>query len=171
MEVIETDEIEIESYPWGCIFRFRAPLLSRFPETLTPPPVRFSSMPSVMGGVDFFWNNPLHVLREEDGQQEDINSWVYWRGSKERWNGKWQRTNWQLRGWWKWGGYCPSRIQLPEFRLRAWHDFWRTEISYSVNESDKIWLVLQRDSEEEEFYGFDWVCKQLIFIKCNVIHW
>ena len=40
---------EIESYPRGCIFRFRAPLTSEFPDPLTPPPMRFSSMPSVVG--------------------------------------------------------------------------------------------------------------------------
>ena len=40
---------EIESYPRGCIFWFRAPLPSEFPEPLTPPPVRFSSMPTVVG--------------------------------------------------------------------------------------------------------------------------
>ena len=50
---------EIESYPWGCIFRFRAPLPSGFPEPLTPPPVRFSSMPSVVGAWICFWNNPF----------------------------------------------------------------------------------------------------------------
>ena len=31
------------------MFRFRAPLPSGFPELLTPPPVRFSSMPFIMG--------------------------------------------------------------------------------------------------------------------------
>ena len=41
--------VEIESYPQGCIFKFRAPLTSEFPEPLTPPPVRFSSMLSVVG--------------------------------------------------------------------------------------------------------------------------
>ena len=30
-------------------FSFRAPLLSGFPELLTPPPVRFFRMPSVVG--------------------------------------------------------------------------------------------------------------------------
>ena len=39
--------------PWDCIFRFWAPLPAGFPEPLTSPrppsPVRFSSMPSVVG--------------------------------------------------------------------------------------------------------------------------
>ena len=40
---------EIERYPQGCILRFRAILPSGFPEPLTPPSVRFSSMPSIVG--------------------------------------------------------------------------------------------------------------------------
>ena len=54
---------EIESYPQRCIFRFRAPLASGFPELLTAPPVRFSSMPFRRGGVGFFWNNPITVSK------------------------------------------------------------------------------------------------------------
>ena len=38
---------------------------------------------------------------------------------------------------------------------------------YSIDESDKIWFVFQSDSEQEEFYGFDCVCKQLMFLKFN----
>ena len=34
---------------------------------------------------------------------------------------------------------------------------------YSIDESEKIWFVFQSDTDEEEFYGFDWVCKQLTF--------
>ena len=42
---------------------------------------------------------------------------------------------------------------------------------YSINESDKIWFVFQSNSEEEEFYGFDWVCKQLMFLKFHTGHY
>ena len=42
---------------------------------------------------------------------------------------------------------------------------------YSINESDKIWFVFQSDSEEEDFYGFDWVCKQLMFLKFDAGHY
>ena len=34
---------------------------------------------------------------------------------------------------------------------------------YSIDESEKVWFVFQSDSDEEELYGFDWVCKQLTF--------
>ena len=36
---------------------------------------------------------------------------------------------------------------------------------YCIDENDKIWFVFQSNSEEEDFYGFGWVCKQLMFLK------
>ena len=52
---------EIESYPRGCIFKFRAPLTSEFPEPLTPPFREIFQHAFHRGGVDFFWNNPMHM--------------------------------------------------------------------------------------------------------------
>ena len=42
---------------------------------------------------------------------------------------------------------------------------------YSIDESDKTWFVFESDSGEEEFYGFDWLCKQLMFLKLNAGHY
>ena len=39
----------LETQNLRCIFRFRAPLPSKFPELLTSTPVRFSSIPSIVG--------------------------------------------------------------------------------------------------------------------------
>ena len=47
--------------------------------------------------------------------------------------------------------------------LRPRHDGTssRERERYSIDE--KIWFVFRSHSDEEEFYGFDWVCKQLTF--------
>ena len=53
------------SNPGGCLFRFRAPLQSGFPELLTPLPcARFSCVPS-LGGVWISWNNPIPVYCQD----------------------------------------------------------------------------------------------------------
>ena len=80
--------------------------------------------------------------------------------------GRRQQRNWQFRGQWKWGGYCHCRM-VKWARLRAWHYFWQMVTLEHQRFSDKIWFVIQSDSEEEEFYGFDRVCKQLIFLQFN----
>ena len=49
----------LETQNAWCIFRFRASLQSEFPELLSPPPARFSSMPSVVGEWIFSGNYNL----------------------------------------------------------------------------------------------------------------
>ena len=45
--------------PCRRLFQIQLPLPPGFPEALTPKHVRISRIPSVRGGVDFLWNNPL----------------------------------------------------------------------------------------------------------------
>ena len=106
----------------------------------------------------------MHVLRGEDSQWEDINEST----DKEAKEGGTENDGEEIDG-------SGDDKREEDNALAEWssgpdseHDTTSGEREcYSIDESDKIWFVFQSDSEQEEFYGFDCVCKQLMFLKFN----
>ena len=110
----------------------------------------------------------LRVLHGEDGQWEDINEST----DEEAKEGGTEDDTEEIDSP---GDYESEEDNVLE-ELSSGPDSEQNKTSgeqecYSKDESDNIWFVFQSDSEEEVFYGFDWVWKQLMFLKFDAGHY